>query len=138
MKEWTEAEKAQLEGNSNVKKVTDKSVAYTAEFKIKAVASFECGESADDFFSRAGIPLELFPQDYARACVKRWRIKRDAGGDAAFREETRGKGSRGRPKKEGLDGYSVDELKAIINFQADFIEELKKLKALAQKKSRKD
>lgn len=138
MKEWSKAERLRLEQNSNVRKVTNKSVAYTAEFKTRAIASFGKGEAADDFFTRAGIPLELFPQDYARSCVKRWRIKFDAEGSAAFEKDSRGKNSRGRPKEEGLDGYSVDELKAIINFQADFIEELKKLKALAQKKSRKD
>lgn len=138
MSEWDLAEKWKLEKNPNVLRVTAKNVAYKPEFKLKAVACFESGGSVEDFFAEAGIPLELFAADYARLCVKRWRKKIDDDGTGSIKNDQRGKNSRGRPRKDGLDSYSVEDLKAIINFQAEFIEELKKMKALAKKKSRKD
>lgn len=138
MNEWELAERWKLEKNPNVLKVTKKNVAYRPEFKQKAVACYENGGSVEEFFANAGIPLELFPADYARLCVKRWRKKKGDSGAASLKVDERGKSSRGRPRKDGLDSYSVEDLKAIINFQAEFIEELKKMKALAKKKSRKD
>lgn len=138
MKAWTSAERWQLEKNPNVLKVTEKNVAYRPDFKVRAVACYERGESIEEFFAKEGLPLELFPSDYARLCVKRWRKKSDRSGASSLREDRRGKGARGRPRKDGLDSYSIEDLKTIINFQAEFIEELKKMKALARRKSRKD
>jgi transposase len=138
MTEWTSAERRQLESNPNVSRVTKKNVAYCPEFKMKAIACYERGDSVEEFFIKAGIPLEFFPADYARLCVKRWRRKKNNSGISSLKSDGRGRDSRGRPRKDGLDSYSVEDLKAIINFQADFIEELKKMKALARKRSRKD
>ena len=137
MKEISPKLRKRLESNSNVLKVANKSITYTFKFKEEALALFEDGVSANQIFSNAGIPLDEFPKGYARYCIKRWKKKVKDEGLEALSADGRGKGASGRPKGEGLDDLTREELITIIEIQREVLEERKKRRALAKKKQLK-
>lgn len=121
--------------NSNVEKLTDNFVVYTAKFKERAVDLFIAGTAPKDIFLRFNIPIHYFDDpDYCKSCLKRWKKKYDELGKGCFQIDRRGIHSSGRPKKENLNDLTYEELQAIVKIQRGVIEELKKKKALAKKK----
>ena len=134
MKEIPPKLRKRLESNSNVLKVANKSITYTSNFKEDALLLHENGFSADQIFINAGIPLEEFPKGYARYCIKRWKKKVNDSGVGSLSSDGRGKNATGRPKGEGLDDLTREELIAIIEIQREVLEERKKRRALAKKK----
>ncbi len=125
-----------LEGNLWVERLTDSQIIYTYKFKIEAVEEYLRGNSPDEIFKEAGIPVKLLVKEYARNCLKRWVKQYKEHGLEALKEDKRGtaKGPlKGRPKKID-DDLTYEELKAIVQIQTEVIETLKKRRALAQKK----
>nr|BFD65965.1 hypothetical protein HAGR004_09870 [Bdellovibrio sp. HAGR004] len=134
MHKLTTTQQAELLTNPNVQKITDGSVVYTPSFKIKATKSYLGGANPDQIFREAGIPPELFKNDYCRSCLKRWADKYKSGGSDALKEDKRGLGSPGRPRSENLDELTYEELKALVEIQKGVIDDLVKKRALAKKK----
>lgn len=125
-----------LKGNRWVERITDSQIIYTYKFKMEAVEEYLRGNSPEEIFKEAGIPVELLKKDYARHCLKRWVKQYKEHGLEALKGDKRGtaKGPlKGRPKKID-DDLTYEELKAIIQIQTEVIETLKKRRALAQKK----
>ena len=120
--------------NTNVEKITEKFVVYTSGFKVKTVKQYLNGESPNDIFLKANIPIELFIKGYCLSCIKRWKKKYLEQGPESLKEDKRGHATIGRPKKENLDELTYEELQAMVEVQRGLIEELKKKKALAKKK----
>ncbi len=135
MQELSDYQKIVLLKNPNVEKITEKHVVYTSKFKVKAVELYLKGISPEEIFNRANINLKYFKKNYSRYCLKKWKKKFESDGKKSFFEETRGKGSTGRPKKTNVDDLTIDELKAIVEIQEELIETLKKNRALAKKKN---
>ena len=134
MHELTKHQREILLKNPNIKKITTKHVVFTSEFKIQAVESHYQGMLADEIFKKAGIRLDFFKKYYATYCIKKWKVKYKKTGKFSFHNDERGKSlGRGRPKK--LDNLSYEELRAIVDIQKEVIEELKKKRALARRKS---
>ena len=123
-----------LESNPNVLKVTEKTVLYSPEFKEKALQRHNDGDAPNKIFDEAGIPSSDFPKNYCRYNLKRWKKKVQDGGFNSLYEDARGKSATGRPKSDHLDDLTRDELLAIIEIQREVIEEVKKKRALAQKR----
>ena len=123
-----------LESNPNVLKVTEKTVLYSPDFKEKAVQRHSDGDAPNKIFDEAGIPSSEFPENYCRYNLKRWKKKVQDGGFNSLYEDARGKSATGRPKSDHLDDLTRDELLAIIEIQRGVIEEVKKKRALAQKR----
>ena len=121
--------------NPNVEKVTEKHVIFTAKFKVRAVELYLDGNSPDHTFTKLGINLKFFKKNYAQNCIKKWKAKYLELGKDSFLIEKRGSSKIGRPKKENLDELSKEELRAVIEIQKGVIEDLKKKRALAKKKS---
>jgi len=128
-------QRSKLLANRNVKRVNEKTISFTPDFKIKAVHQFLAGTKADEIFKEAGIPLEYFKEDYPRECIKKWVKKFKNEGEDSLRVDDRGKGSQGRPKEERLEDLTYDELLALVEIQKGALEELRKQRALAKKKS---
>ena len=118
--------------NPNVVKVTTSHVVYTAKFKIQCVKRSFDGVSDEKIFEDAGIPIHFFKKDYTKYCLKRWRKKYQEEGAKSFDQERRGAPSATRSSKD----LTYEELLAVVEIQREVIEELKKRKALAKKKSK--
>ncbi|MBA2403534.1 MAG: hypothetical protein H0V66_02085 [Bdellovibrionales bacterium] len=128
------SQQSKLLANRNVLEVSEKSVSFTAAFKIKAVHQVMDGVPPDQIFLNAGIPIHLFKENYCRYCLKRWVQKFRAEGEESLYED--GRGSTGRPKKERPEDLTYDELLSLVEIQKGALEELKKQNALERKKKR--
>ncbi len=135
MHKLSKFQRQKLLENPNVEKLTKKHVVFTPEFKIHAVEEYFRGKSQVLIFKDADIDLSFFISTYPVNSIKKWREKHQTLGKSSFFTEYRGLGSSGRPKKINYENLSYDELLAIIDVQEGVIEELKKKKALAKKKS---
>ena len=134
MQDFTEEEKEELLKNPNVKRITGKTIEFTSSFKIHAVKKYKGGETSKEIFEKAGINLDYFESKYALHAIRRWQKVYLKSGEEGLVNETRGKNSTGRPKKENSDELSYEELKILVEIQRGVIEELKKRKALMEKK----
>ncbi|QAS56265.1 IS3-like element ISBsp3 family transposase [Lysinibacillus sphaericus] len=92
----------QIEANRFVASVSDRSIQYTAEYKIFAVKENLAGKGPVQIFKENGFDLEVIGVEKARSSIKRWRASFKTHGEQAFSEERRGKGGSGRPKKEHM------------------------------------
>jgi transposase len=137
MHELSESQRQELLKNPHVEKITDKFVSYTSIFKIKAVELYLEGQHPDKIFLDAQIPIHFFRKDYPRYNIKRWKKKYQERGAESLKQDGRGSGSSGRPRKESLDELTYDELLTIVEIQREVIEDLKKRNALAKKKKLK-
>lgn len=130
----TPSQRSKLLSNRNVQEASEKSVSYTAAFKIKAVKQYLDGVPPDQIFLDAGIPIKIFKVDYSRSCIKRWVQKFQSRGEESLKED--GRGNTGRPKKERPEDLTYDELLALVEIQREALEEVKKQNALERKKKR--
>lgn len=135
MHQLTDYQRQKLLENPCVEKITDKHVVFTSKFKIESVEKYLSGLSPDEIFQDKSINLKFFKKNYAQYCLKKWKKKYFEQGKESFKIETRGSGSKGRPKTQNLEKLTYDELLAIIEIQKGVIEDIKKKKALAKKKS---
>lgn len=132
MPSLTEPQRKQLLSNPNVIKITKSNVSYTPEFKIRAAKASLAGKNPEDIFRSAKIDLSLFREKYAKDTIRRWREKYEKVGPEAFREEKRGKGAMGRPKKMKFN--SMEEELEYLRMEVYL---LKKLRALAELEDKK-
>lgn len=137
MQTFTINQKKILLKNPNVLKLTENHLVFKPEFKFIAVNFYLQGMSPDEIFIAHDFNPSFFEPDYFRSCLKRWKIKIEIYGDDAFSTETRGRDSLGRPKNDGLENASIDDLRALVWIQKEMLEEIKKKKALAKKLSSK-
>jgi hypothetical protein len=134
MQNFTPKQRSKLLANRNVQDVTEKTITFLPEFKIKAVYLYLEGHSPNEIFTNAGFPLEFFKENYFRSCIKRWLIKLNEEGEDSLRIDERGKGSTGRPRDERPEDLSYEELLALVEIQKEALNELRKQKALEKKK----
>lgn len=136
MHAFTPSQRSKLLANRNVLDVTEKTISFTPEFKIKAVHRYFEGVSPDQIFLDAGIPINYFKENYCRLCLKSWRKKFQEGGEDALKDNGRGRKSSGRPKKERPENLTYEELLTLVEIQKGALEEVKKQNALERKKKR--
>lgn len=86
----TEEQQAKLSSNPNIKKVSDKTVQYTPEFKRYVLKAAREGRHIDQLFKDSGIPTEWFPREYARKRMRAWRKLATEHGEEHFDQEQRG------------------------------------------------
>ena len=86
---FNEHQRRQIEANPNVASVSDRSIQYTADFKLKAVQENLAGKGPTQIFREAGFDLEIIGMKKA---IKWPRLL----------EERRGKDRTGRPRAEKL------------------------------------
>lgn len=74
----------------HVKKVSDRTVQYTADFKRHALSERARGKPPRQIWSEAGIPY-YFDKDYSSDRIKDWRRVVQKYGNTHFDQENRGK-----------------------------------------------
>ncbi|MEE6453295.1 IS3 family transposase [Gottfriedia acidiceleris] len=90
----------QLEKNSNVSKVSERSISYKPEFKVNAVLENLKGKGPLQIFIEHGFDVEIIGKDKPGQCLDRWRKTYKSYGEEGFYTEKRGKGSTGRPSSK--------------------------------------
>lgn len=137
---YNEFQIKELEKNPNVLSVSERSISYSPEFKVKAVTDYKCGKTPSQIFIEQGFDLDMIGKDQPKRCLKRWRDSYERFGEVGFLTERRGKGSTGRPSS---NHPSVEEklrkAEARIKFleaENDFLKKLEELERQALKKKR--
>ncbi len=137
---YNEFQIKELEKNPNVVSVSERSISYSPEFKVKAVTDYKSGKTPSQIFIEHGFDLNMIGKDQPKRCLRRWRDSYKRFGEDGFLTERRGKGSTGRPSSKHL---SVEEklrkAEARIKFleaENDFLKKLEELERQALKKKR--
>ncbi|SFK34187.1 hypothetical protein SAMN04487936_113102 [Halobacillus dabanensis] len=135
---FTESQRRELESNPNIVKVSDRSITYTPEFKVKAVKENAEGKGPHQIFVEHGFDLSIIGSGKPKQCIERWRATFQKYGEEGFYTERRGKGSTGRPSSKELS--PEDKLKkaeariAYLEAELDFVKKLDELERQAKKK----
>lgn len=131
---FNEHQRNLLENNLNVSSVSDRSIQYTPEFKLKAVKENLAGKGPSQIFIENGFDLEMIGSKKAKSALNRWRNTFNQYGENGFLEERRGKGSTGRPNTKNLStDKKLEKAEARIRYLEAEIELLKKLEELERK-----
>ena len=127
-----------LENNPNVKQVSERSIAYHPDFKLKAVKENQTGKGPTQIFIDHGFNVDMIGSDKPKECLKRWRKTYEVYGKDGFYTERRGKGSTGRPtSKEESQEDRLKKAEARIKYLEAELEFLKKLDELERQASKK-
>ncbi|WP_370251113.1 MULTISPECIES: IS3 family transposase [unclassified Exiguobacterium] len=91
----------QLESNPNVASVSDRSIQYTGDFKIRAVLENQEGKGPSQIFEEAGFDLAVIGRVKAKSSLDRWRKTYRIYGTDGLLNDRRGKSNAGgRPKPD--------------------------------------
>jgi len=112
---YSKVEQELLISNKYVKKVSDKTITYTPEFKVYAVKrNLEDHIPPKLIFLESGFDLTIIGQNKPKECLKRWRKTYKSHGKYGLLSEARGVGATGRPSTKELtqdQKYKKMELK---------------------------
>jgi transposase-like protein len=128
---FTTEEMAILAKNANVKKVSERSITYAKEFKLKAVERYKDGLPPSFIFLEAGFNLLVVGRETPNGSLKRWRKTDRRKGKEGFESSARG---RGRPKK-AVDATDADKIRrlemenAYLKAENDFLAQLRAKRA---------
>lgn len=86
----------QLELNPNITHVSERSISYHPNFKVKAVRENQNGKGLSQIFVEHGFGLAVIGSEKPQQCSKRWRRTLEKYGEDGLRTERRGVGSTGR------------------------------------------
>mgnify|MGYP001597088958 CR=1 FL=1 len=122
----------QLSKNRNVAKCSERSIAYSRDFKIRAVKLYEQGSTPTEIFTEAGFDLRMVGRKKPKECLSRWtRFYRTKGIEGLI-IETRGRNG-GRPKTKNLsDAENIKRLEAKVAYlkaENDFLAKLRAKRA---------
>lgn len=135
---FNEHQRKQIEANPNVASVSDRSIQYTAQFKLKAVQENLAGKGPVQIFKEAGFNLEIIGIKKAQSALSRWRNTYKTLGEKGFLEERRGKGSTGRPRAEKLStDKKLEKAEARIRLLEAELALLKKLEEMERQAKKK-
>jgi transposase len=135
---FNEIEIKLLESNPNVDHVSERSISYTPDFKIRAVKENSNGKGPVQIFIEHGFDLQVIGSEKPKQCLKRWRRTYNQFGEDGLLTERRGKGSTGRPSSKQLTvEENLKKAEARIKYLEAELEFLKKLDALERQGSKK-
>lgn len=134
---FTDSDKKQLLSNPWIEKVTDNHIAFTPEFKLKAVKLNLDGHFPANIFKIHEIDVSLMRPQYPAKCLERWKKAYLSRGESAFNKETRGKGRKRKPEKkfDPSDNESLLERISYLEEENAFLKKLHALADVAEKKS---
>jgi len=126
-----------LESNPNVDHVSERSISYTPDFKIRAVKENFNGKGPVQIFIEHGFDLQMIGSEKPKQCLKRWRKSFKQFGEDGFLTERRGKGTTGRPSSKQLTvEENLRKAEARIKYLEAELEFLKKLDELERQVSK--
>ena len=99
-KKFSNEEIEKLSKNKYVKKVSDKAITYTNEFKIHFIAEYNNGKTPRIIFKEAGFDIELIGSKRIECASTRWKRAYKESGVLGL-DDTRRNNS-GRPREREL------------------------------------
>jgi len=121
----------QIESNPNVTFVSDRTIQYSFDFKVRAVKENLAGKGPVQIFTENGFDLEVIGTKKVQSSLGRWRRIYNTYGELGFQEERRGKGSSGRPSTKDLSAEKkLEKAESRIRYLEAELEMLKKLEEL--------
>lgn len=128
---YNNLEQSILLKNTNVTKVSDRSISYHADFKVRAVQEYLAGKIPSQIFTENDFNLELIGYDKPKKCLQRWRTIYKELGEIGLRDERRGLVSTGRPSSKDLSiNEKLKKAESKIKFLEAELDFLKKLKQM--------
>ncbi len=100
---FTSFEIKELEQNPNVLRVSDRSITYHPEFKMRAVDAYAQGVTPTKIFLNHGFDLSVVGKKQPERCLSRWRKSYAQYGKSGLERDQRGKGATGRPTNNTLN-----------------------------------
>lgn len=135
---FSEHQQRVLEINPNVTAVSERTIQYSAAFKIEAVRKNLAGIGPTQIFIEAGFDLSIIGAQKAQKALTRWKTTYKTYGEAGFLEERRGKGRLGRPTSKHLSVENkLEKAEARIKYLEAELELLKKLEELERQASKR-
>ena len=133
---YTEKQIQRLEANPNVKSVSDRTISFEPDFKLKAIKENMLGKGPLQIFVEHDLNLDIIGSQKPKECLKLWRRIYNQYGEDAFTVERRGLGSTGRPLlKEETVEERLKKAEARINYleaENDFLKKLEELERKAK------
>ncbi len=71
--QFTQDELNKLSNNIYIKKISNKSITYTNEFKIHFIAEYNNGKTPTQIFNEAGLSSDILGLNRIRCASERWR-----------------------------------------------------------------
>lgn len=109
-----------------VKKVSDRTIQFTADFKRHALREYTKGKSPKSIFVEAGIPLPCLGKNYAKGKIKAWRKLVNQHGIEYLEVEHRGNKGVGlaawRQKKKAYDTLTKEQKIAYLEAENQALE----------------
>lgn len=138
MQKFPDKVKHALMKTGHVQKITSSQVVFTPEFKIKALEMNLAGRNPFDIFLSLGVDPAFFLPEFPKKCISRWKSIYNREGEEGLREEKRGKGATGRPKRsyDPTDIKSLQEKIALLEAENYILKKLQALEAEHEKKKR--
>ncbi len=131
-KKFTDEEKEILLKNENVLDVSETSIKYSPQFKLKAIEEYYQGNSPIKIFLNAKFDVDIVGRENPERCLNRWKKTYKKLGEQGLLEEQRGQSKGGgRPRtKEFTVEEKVKYLEsrnAYLEAENDFLKKLKTL-----------
>lgn len=123
---FTDNQVKSLEKNKYVKKVSNKAITYTYEFKRKFIKEYKNNKLPRVIFEEAGFDIEIIGIKRAKEAASRWKKTFEKDGEIGLKDKR--KNSSGRPLVRKLSQKEeVKRLKAQIEYlkiENDFLKKL--------------
>ncbi|WP_443486752.1 HTH domain-containing protein, partial [Jeotgalibaca sp. A127] len=93
---FTDVEVAEIAKNPFVKRVSNKGISYTDDFKVHFIVERQKGKFNNQIFQEAGFPVETLGEYRINSFADRWMKRYRAKGIEAIKDNR--KGASGRPR----------------------------------------
>jgi len=123
---FTDNEIETLNKNKNVKRVSNKSITYSDDFKLQFIADYENGMNPGAIFAKAGFDVEMLGKYRIQKASDRWRKAYKDHGVSGLQDTRRLNSGRPRTSELSLEEV-VEKQKAEIEYLKAEVELLKKL-----------
>ena len=122
----SEGQQEELRTCPHVKKVSDRTIQFTADFKQHVLREYAKGKRPKVTFVEAGIPLWCLSTDYAKGKVRAWRKLADKYGIEHFGAEHRGNQGAAlaawRQKTKAYDAMTKEQKIAYLEAENEALE----------------
>lgn len=126
----SEGQQEELRNCPQVRKVSARSIQFTADFKRQVLREYAKGKRPLGIFTEAGIPLGYLGTDYAKEKIRAWRKVVDKHGPAYLETEHRGNNGVGlaawRQKMRTYDTMTSEQKVAYLEAENEALEYIRR------------
>jgi len=120
-----------------VKKVSNKAITYTDEFKSHVILELESGKSAKLIFHESGFDISILKESRIDSSINRWKKQYKDGGFGRLRDTRRQESGRPRKKERTIEEENA-YLRTKVQYLKEELELVKKFDAIERRAKNKD